>query len=61
MIQNFQRAGHRRETLKNDVWAIARSTSIPKWNRTMDKLQVDCNEAFQWIEKLDPKTWVKAF
>ncbi|KAM0917303.1 hypothetical protein ACQ4PT_009611 [Festuca glaucescens] len=61
MIQNFQRAGHRGETLKNDVWAIARSTSIPKWKRTMDKLQVDCNEAFQWIEKLDPKTWVKAF
>ncbi|KAM0902373.1 hypothetical protein ACQ4PT_019399 [Festuca glaucescens] len=61
MIQNFQRAGHRGETLKNDVWAIARSTSIPKWKRTMDKLQVDCNEAFQWIDKLDPKTWVKAF
>ncbi|KAM0860075.1 hypothetical protein ACQ4PT_046746 [Festuca glaucescens] len=61
MIQNFQRAGHRGETLKNDVWAIARSTNIPKWKRTMDKLQVDCNEAFQWIEKLDPKTWVKAF
>jgi transposase-like protein len=30
MIQNFQRVGHRGETLKNDVWAIARSTHIPK-------------------------------
>jgi hypothetical protein len=61
MIQNFQRAGHRGETLKNDVWAIARSTNIPKWQKSMDKLEVDSHEAFQWIEQLVPNTWIKAF
>ncbi|KAM0830027.1 hypothetical protein ACQ4PT_066494 [Festuca glaucescens] len=61
MVQNFQRAGHRGETLKNDVWAIARSTSIPKWQRSMDKLDIDSHEAFEWIQELVPNTWIKAF
>jgi hypothetical protein len=61
MIQNFQRAGHRGETLKNDVWAIARSTHIPKWQRSMEKLKADSPTAFAWIEELVPNTWVKAF
>ena len=33
LLQNFQRAGHRGETLKNDLWAIARSTHLPKWQK----------------------------
>jgi hypothetical protein len=61
MIQNFQRAGHRGEALKNDVWAIAMSTHIPKWQRSMDKLKIDSGTAFAWIEELVPNTWVKAF
>jgi hypothetical protein len=61
MIQNFQREGHRGETLKNDVWAIARSTYIPKCERSMDKLKADSAAAFAWIEKLILNTWVKTF
>ena len=62
MLQNFQKAGHRGETLKNDVWAIARSTHIPKWQESMAKLQVDSPAALDWIEEhLVPKTWIKAF
>ncbi|KAM0842405.1 hypothetical protein ACQ4PT_058394 [Festuca glaucescens] len=61
IIQNFQRAGHRGETLKNDIWAIARSTSVPKWHRSMEKLKVDSETAYAWIEELAPNTWVKAF
>ncbi|KAM0899920.1 hypothetical protein ACQ4PT_020989 [Festuca glaucescens] len=61
MLQNFQRAGHRGETLKNDVWAIARSTNVPKWQRNMDKLKVDSEVAFTWIEELVPNTWIKTF
>jgi transposase-like protein len=61
MIQNFQRVGHRGETLKNDVCAIARSTHIPKWQRSMDKLKADNATIFAWIEELVPNTWVKAF
>ena len=61
MIQNFQRVGHRGETLKNDVWAIARSTTGPKWQRNMDKLKVDSEAACAWIEELNPRTWIKTF
>jgi hypothetical protein len=52
LIQNFQRAGHRGETLKNDIWAIARSTHILKWQRSMDKLKADSAQAFAWAEEL---------
>jgi hypothetical protein len=41
LLQNFQRARNRGENLKNDVWEIARSTSIPKWERSMNKLKLD--------------------
>jgi hypothetical protein len=61
LIQNFQRAGHRCETLKNDIWAIARSTHIPKWQRSMDKLKADSAQEFAWAEELVPTTWIKAF
>jgi hypothetical protein len=61
MIQNFQKAGHRGETLKNDIWAIARSTNIAKWQKNMDKLKVDSEQAYQWVEELVPNTWIKAF
>jgi hypothetical protein len=61
MIQNFQRAGHRGETLKNNLWAIARSTNIPNWQKNMDKMKVDSDLAYKWVEELVPNTWVKAF
>jgi hypothetical protein len=44
--QNFQKAGHKGEVLKNDMWAIARSTNIPKWQHHMDILQADSATAF---------------
>ena len=61
LLQNYQKAGHKGETLKNDLWAIARSTSIPKWQKNMDKLKVDSEAAFEWVDKMPPKTWIKAF
>jgi transposase-like protein len=61
MIQNFQKASHRGETLKNDMWAIARSTNIAQWQKNMDKLKVDSEEAYEWVEELQPNTWIKAF
>lgn len=61
MIQNFQKAGYKGETLKNDLWAIARSTNVPKWGKNMEKLKTDSEEAYNWIEQLNPNTWVKAF
>ena len=52
---------HKGETLKNDLWACARSTSIPEWNKNMDQLKEDSPGAYEWLEKMPPKTWVRAF
>lgn len=61
LYQNFQRAGQRGELLKNDSWAIARSPNIPKWRETSDKMNAHNEEAYHWVEKLVPSTWIKAF
>jgi hypothetical protein len=29
--------------------------------KNMEKLKVDSEVAYAWIEQLDPKTWIKAF
>jgi hypothetical protein len=60
LYQNFHKK-HKGETLKNDLWAIARSTNIPTWQRNMDKMKVDSEDAFNWVEELAPNTWIKAF
>ncbi|KAM0839990.1 hypothetical protein ACQ4PT_059958 [Festuca glaucescens] len=38
-----------------------RSTNIPTWERNMEKLKVDSEEAWKWVEELPPNTFVKAF
>ena len=52
LYQNFHKKGHTGETLKNDLWAIARSTNIPTWERNMTKMSVDSAEAHAWVEEL---------
>jgi hypothetical protein len=59
--QNYQKAGHKGEVLKNGLWAIARSTTIVKWQKNMDKLLADSPAAYAWVEELVPNTWCKAF
>jgi hypothetical protein len=61
LYQNFQKAGHKGEVLKNDLWAIARSTNVAKWQQNIDKMQVDSVEAYEWVQNLVPNTWIKAF
>jgi hypothetical protein len=61
LYQNFQRAGHRGEVLKNELWTIARSTNLPRWQHALDKLQADSPEAYEWVAPLVPNTWIKAF
>ena len=60
IYQNFHKK-NKGETLKNDLWVIARSTNIPTWERNMEKLKVDSAAAYEWVEKLQPNTWIKAF
>jgi hypothetical protein len=59
LYHNFHKK-HKRETLKNDLWAIARSTNIPTWQRNMDKLEVDNEEAWALVEELQLNTFIKA-
>jgi hypothetical protein len=47
--------------LKNNLWAIARSTNIPRWQHNLEKMRADSREAYEWVEKLAPNTWIKAF
>ncbi|KAM0833359.1 hypothetical protein ACQ4PT_064317 [Festuca glaucescens] len=58
--KNFHKK-HKGETLKNNLWAIARSTNVPAWDKNMEKMKTDNPSAFDWVEELAPNTWVKAF
>lgn len=53
--------GHKGVALKNDLWAIARSTYIPKWQHNLDKMKADGTTTYEWVEELGPSTWIKAF
>ena len=61
LYQNFQKAGNRGEVLKNNLWAIGRSTNIPKYDKNMNKMRASSQKAFEWVEALVPSTWIKAF
>jgi len=61
LYQNFQKAGHRGETLKNGLWVVARSTNIPKWQLNLEKMKSDSTSAYEWVGELSPNTWIKAF
>jgi hypothetical protein len=61
IYHNFQKVGHRGEVLKNNLWVVARSTNIPRWQHNLEKMKVDSKEAYEWVEKLAPNTSIKAF
>jgi hypothetical protein len=60
LYQNFQKASNKGEVLKNNMWAIARLTNIPRWQHNLEKMRADSREAYEWVEKLAPNTWIKA-
>jgi homospermidine synthase len=49
------------ENLKNQLWTCARSTTVVRWNENMEKMKVLNQKAFEWLEKMPPNTWVRAF
>lgn len=61
MCQNYNKAGHKGETLKNDLWAVARSTNVPKYNENLQKLKEDSFDAYKWTENHPLNCWIKAF
>ncbi|KAM0830950.1 hypothetical protein ACQ4PT_065853 [Festuca glaucescens] len=60
MWQNFQQV-FRSDALKNALWTIARSSTIAKYERSMEYMKALNPDAHAWLDKLDPKTWVGAF
>ncbi|XP_044348461.1 uncharacterized protein [Triticum aestivum] len=60
LYQNFHGI-FKGETLKNDLWAIARSTNEMKFNMNREKLREDSPSAYAWLEAKPPNQWVKAF
>ena len=45
LYQNFHSI-HKGETLKNDTWAIARSSNTPLWEKNMEQMKKDSLEAY---------------
>lgn len=60
IYQNFHKV-HKGEQLKNDLWSIARSTNEAAYTRNMDLMKEHSLGAYTWVEKLEPRTWIKAF
>jgi len=60
LYSNFQ--GHfKGENLKNELWACARASTVTRWNQEMEKMKVLNKDAYAWLEKMPPNTWVRAF
>jgi hypothetical protein len=60
MWQNFQQL-FRGYVLKNQLWKIARSSTITRFEANMEAMKELNVEAYAWLDELDPKTWVRAF
>ena len=49
------------EVLKKQLWACARSSSVQQWNKNMEKMKSLNVDAYKWLEKMPPNTWVRAY
>jgi hypothetical protein len=47
--------------LKNQLWRIARSSTVVRYEANMAAMKLLHPDAHAWLEELDPKTWVRAF
>jgi hypothetical protein len=58
--QNFQ-VHFKGDALKNQLWVIARSATVVKYEKNMEQMKALNPNAHAWLDNLDPKTWVRAF
>ncbi|XP_044373549.1 uncharacterized protein [Triticum aestivum] len=58
--QNFTK-NFKGEILKNQLWRCARSTTTGQFRANMDQMLILNKEAHDWLDELDPKTWVRAY
>lgn len=61
MWQNFTIANFRGDALKNQLWKIARRTTVDTWEEARKEMEAMNKKAFQWLDNLPPNTWVRAF
>ncbi|KAM0915500.1 hypothetical protein ACQ4PT_010815 [Festuca glaucescens] len=58
--QNF--AKHwRGDVFKNKLWQIARATREVDWQQYMDEMKALDQDAYEYLEGIDPRQWCKAF
>ncbi|KAM0861761.1 hypothetical protein ACQ4PT_045688 [Festuca glaucescens] len=58
--QNF--AKHwRGDIFKNKLWQIARATREVDWKQYMDEMKALDQDAYEYLEGIDPRQWCKAF
>lgn len=60
LYQNFH-VLYKGETLKNQLWAIARSSTIPEWEFNMEKMKSLSKDAYAYLEEIPPNQWCRAF
>jgi hypothetical protein len=60
LYQNFH-VLYKGETLKNQLWAIARSSNVIEWNKNMEKMKALNVQAHEYLEEIPPNTWCRAF
>ena len=46
---------------KKQSWACARSPSVQPWTRNMEHMKALNEDAYKWLEKMPPNTWVRAY
>nr|XP_045086124.1 uncharacterized protein LOC123494393 [Aegilops tauschii subsp. strangulata] len=60
LYQNFRKL-YPGETLKELVWACAKSCNEPLFERNMEKMKVACPAGYEWLKNLPKECWVKAY
>lgn len=60
LFQNFNKK-FKGENLKNRLWAIARSYNMLNWRNNMDMMKELNQEAYEYLEAIDPRSWCRAF
>ena len=60
LYQNFH-ANWKGETLKNQLWAIARSNNMATWKKNMEEMKEMNLEAWAYLDGLAPNTWCRSF
>ena len=60
MGQNFN-VLFKGDVLKDQLWKIARSNTLVRWEAAMQEMKEINEDAYKWLEELPPNTWVRTF